>query len=145
MPGVYVYAAAFNDTAHPSCAHGHLSTRVNGVELRQRNKSFVRITSTGVRYTPGPTFNNFISTQGLSRPFSRARFGYVKSHERTLNSRRTVKWIDLNSSSSAYPCACGKKTMPPASSPFFGIFEPLRLEVIIAYEETQLCYSGIFY
>jgi len=138
MPGVYVYAAAFNDTAHPSCAYGHLSTRVNGVELRQRNNSFVRITSTGVRYTPRPTFNNFISTQGLSRPFSRARFGYV-------NSQRTVKWIDLNSSSSAYPCACGKKTMPPTSSPFFGIFELLRLEVIIAYEETQLCYSGIFY
>lgn len=119
MHAIYVYVyAAFNDTAHPSYAHGHLSTRVNGVELRQRNNSFVRITSTGVRYTPGPTFNNFILTRGLARPFGRARFGHVKSHERTPNSRRTVKWIDLNSSSSAYPCACEKKTTFPLLYPY---------------------------
>lgn len=117
-PCVYVYVyAAFNNTAHPSCAHGYLSTRVNGVELRQRNNSFVRITSTGVRYTLGPTFNNFISTRRLSRPFGRARFGHVKSHERTPNSRRTVKWIDLIHPRRRYPCACGKKTMTPLSSP----------------------------
>lgn len=134
MPSIYIYVA-FNDTAHPSCAYGHLSTRVNGVELRQRNNSFVRITSTGVRYIPGPTFNNFISTRRLSRPFDRARFGHVKSHERAPNS-----WQRLSGSILIHPrwrtlVLAGRKLCPCLQ---FHSLEHSNLFGNNGYRETEL-------
>lgn len=48
---VYMFMPSLMTPSTPR-AHGHLSIRVNGVELKQRNNSFVRITSTRVCYAP---------------------------------------------------------------------------------------------
>lgn len=110
--GVCVFMSPLMTRARaPSCAHGHSSTRVNGVELRQRNNSFVRITSTRVRCTIHPRLRRPLIT--LFRCGGKAGGGLLSSrplrcsldsatwnpHERTPNSRRAAaKWIDLNSS-----------------------------------------------
>lgn len=90
-------------TGSPSLPHGHLSTRLNGTELRRRNNSFVRITSIGGlrRFHPLPItalITLFRCAGATLTPLY--YFDHVKSHERTPNSRRAVKWIDLNFSAS---------------------------------------------